>query len=127
LKVSNIVSLVGSWGILARLLFIVRSLIVGLFLRGREPGTHNVTGLRTAQRNDGAAILVTTQDFAGTATLPFVLVGGILLLLVLLPTAKRSGARVSPSGKAAGLPRTRVPNRPCRRDKVTETGSVDLT
>ena len=54
-------------------------------------------GLGTAQRNVSAAILVSAQNFAGTNTLPFVLVAAILLLLILLPTAKRLGAR---SGEA---------------------------
>jgi hypothetical protein len=36
---------------------------------------------------------VATQNFSGTNTLPFVLVGVVLLLLILLPIAKRMGAR----------------------------------
>ena len=48
-------------------------------------------GLGTAQRNVSAALVVTAQNFGGTQTLPFVLVGAILLLLILLPTAKRLG------------------------------------
>jgi BASS family bile acid:Na+ symporter len=50
-------------------------------------------GLGTAQRNVSAAILVSAQNFSGTDTLSFVLVAAILLLLVLLPVAKRLGAR----------------------------------
>ena len=34
---------------------------------------------------------MSVQNFVGTNTLPFVLVGAILLLLVLLPTVKRLG------------------------------------
>lgn len=93
LNVSTILGLIGSWGILALLLFIVGSLLIGLVLGGREPGVRSVMGLGTAQRNVSAAILVTAQNFPGTSTLPFVLVAALLLLLVLLPTAKRFGAR----------------------------------
>ena len=39
-----------------------------------------------------AAIRRTVAEFPGTMTLPFVLVAAILLLLILLPTAKRMGA-----------------------------------
>jgi hypothetical protein len=46
---------------------------------------------------------VTVQNFSSTMTLPFVLVGAILLLLILLPTAKRLGARV-PAASAAPPP-----------------------
>ena len=66
---------------------------IGFLLGGRDPSVRSVMGLGTAQRNVSAAILVSAQNFAGTMTLPFVLVAAILLLLVLLPTAKRMGAR----------------------------------
>ncbi|MGW8251416.1 MAG: bile acid:sodium symporter family protein, partial [Anaerolineales bacterium] len=65
------------------------------------PGIRSGMGLGTAQRNVSAAILVSAQNFAGTNTLPFVLVAAILLLLVLLPTAKRFGARNQPGNTQA--------------------------
>ena len=55
-------------------------------------------GLGTAQRNVSAALVVATQNFAGTDTLPFILVAAVLLLLVLLPAAKWMGTR---AGSAA--------------------------
>ncbi len=93
LNVSNILDLIGSGGILALLLFIVGSLVIGFFLGGRDPAVRSVMGLGTAQRNVSAALVVATQNFAGTDTLPFILVGAILLLLVLLPAAKQMGRR----------------------------------
>jgi BASS family bile acid:Na+ symporter len=93
LNVSNILSLIGTGGIVALLFFIIGSLLIGFLLGGRDPSVRSVMGLGTAQRNVSAAILVSAQNFAGTMTLPFVLVAAILLLLVLLPTAKRLGAR----------------------------------
>src|SRR5512139_860630 len=93
LNISNILSLIGTGGIVALLLFIVGSLLIGYLLGGRDTAVRSVMGLGTAQRNVSAAILVSAQNFAGTMTLPFVLVAAILLLLVLLPTAKRMGVR----------------------------------
>jgi predicted Na+-dependent transporter len=93
LNISNIISLIGTGGIVALLLFIVGSLLIGFLLGGRDPSVRSVMGVGTAQRNVAAAILVSAQNFAGTMTLPFVLVAAILLLLILLPTAKRMGAR----------------------------------
>jgi BASS family bile acid:Na+ symporter len=93
LNISSIISLIGSMGILALLLFIVGSLLIGMLLGGGDPGVRSVMGLGTAQRNVSAAILVSAQNFSGTDTLSFVLVAAILLLLVLLPVAKRLGAR----------------------------------
>jgi BASS family bile acid:Na+ symporter len=92
-NVSNIISLIGTGGLVALLLFIIGSLLIGSLLGGRDASIRSVMGLGTAQRNVSAAILVSAQNFSGTMTLPFVLVAAILLLLVLLPTAKRLGAR----------------------------------
>ncbi len=92
LNVSNIIDLIGSGGLIAILLFIVGCLAIGLVLGGRDRQVRNVMGLGTAQRNVSAAILVSAQNFSGTMTLPFVLVAAILLLLILLPTARRLGA-----------------------------------
>jgi BASS family bile acid:Na+ symporter len=93
LNVSNIISLIGSLGLVALLLFIVGSLLIGMLLGGRDPAVRSVMGLGTAQRNVSAAILVSIQNFSGTNTVSFVLVAAVLSLLVLLPTAKRLGAR----------------------------------
>jgi predicted Na+-dependent transporter len=93
LNLSSIINLIGSGGLLALLLFIVGCLAIGLVLGGRDPQVRSVMGLGTAQRNVSAAILVSAQNFGGTDTLSFVLVGAILLLLILLPTARQMGAR----------------------------------
>ena len=61
-------------------------------------------GLSTANPNGVAALLIATQNFSGTDTLPFVLVGVFLLLLVLLPIASWLGKRVNaarPQGKVS--------------------------
>ena len=82
----------------------IGSMLIGFMIGGRDPGVHNVTGLGTAQRNISAAIVVAAQNFPVGDTLSFILVASILLLLVLLPAAKRMGARaqatVSASDKA---------------------------
>jgi BASS family bile acid:Na+ symporter len=101
LSVSSIISLIGSLGILALLVFIIGCFLIGFLLGGRDPSIRSVMGLGTAQRNVSAAILVSAQNFAGTTTLPFVLVAAILLLLILLPTARRLGTGREAVGPAA--------------------------
>lgn len=91
LNISNILDLIGTGGILALLLFVIGSLAIGFVLGGRSPATRSVMGLGTAQRNVSAAIVVSVQNFSGTNTLTFVLVAAIVLLLVLMPTARRMG------------------------------------
>jgi BASS family bile acid:Na+ symporter len=93
LNLSNIIDLIGSWGFLALILFVVGSLLIGFLMGGRNAGVRSVMGLGTAQRNVAAAILVTSLNFAGTMTLPYVLVASIVLPLILIPTARYLGAR----------------------------------
>jgi predicted Na+-dependent transporter len=100
LNISNIISLIGSMGFLALILFVVGSLAIGFITGGRKPGIRSVMGLGTAQRNVAAAILVTSLNFAGTMTLPFVLVASIVLPLILIPTARRLGKSSQPEAAA---------------------------
>ena len=98
LNVSNIIDLVGSYGFLALILFVGGTLSLGMLFGGRDRSVRSVMALGTAQRNVSAAIVVATQNFAGTMTLPYVLVAAIVLLLVLLPTATRMGRGREPAG-----------------------------
>jgi len=93
MNLSNILGFVGTRGIGAIVLLIAGSLVIGLLLGGRDPGVRSAMGLSTANRNGAAALLVATQSFSGTNTLPFVLVGVVLMLLILLPFARFLGAR----------------------------------
>ena len=95
LNASSILSLIGTGGMLALLIFIFGSLLIGLILGGGDPGVRSVMGLGTAQRNISAAIVVAAQNFTEGNTLAFILVASILLLLVLLPTARRLGTRTT--------------------------------
>jgi predicted Na+-dependent transporter len=105
LHISSIIDFIGSWGLLALVLFLVGSLIIGMLLGGRDPGIRAVMGLGTANRNIAAAIVVVTQNFAGTDTLPFTLVAGILSLLILMPVAKRMGGKQpAAAGSAPAAP-----------------------
>jgi BASS family bile acid:Na+ symporter len=100
LKAKNILGLIGSGGLLALLIFIAGCLLIGLLLGGRNLKVRSVMGLGTAQRNVAAAIVVASQNFPEGNTLVFILVGAILLLLILLPVAKRLGGR-APAPEAA--------------------------
>jgi BASS family bile acid:Na+ symporter len=93
LNISNIIGFIGTRGIGAMVILILGALLIGLLFGGRDPGVRSAMGLSTANRNGAAALLVATQNFSGTNTLPFVLVGTVLMLLILLPIAKRMGAR----------------------------------
>jgi BASS family bile acid:Na+ symporter len=98
INLSAILDLIGSLGILALLIFIAGSPAIGFLLGGRAADTRSVMGLGAAQRNVSAALVVSVQNFGDTNTISFVLVGAILMLLVLLPAAKRMGrGRAAPA------------------------------
>jgi predicted Na+-dependent transporter len=102
LNVSNIIGFIGTRGIGAMIILILGALLIGLLFGGRDPGVRSAMGLSTANRNGAAALLIATQNFSGTNTLPFVLVGTVLMLLILLPVAKRMGASTeAPASEAA--------------------------
>ena len=92
LNIPSIIDMIGSRGFLAMLLFIAGSLLIGYLLGGRQPGVRNVMALGTAMRNVSAAIVVASQNFSNSDTLSFVLVAGLVMLLGLLPAARRMGA-----------------------------------
>lgn len=91
INLSAILDLIGSQGLLALLIFIAGALGIGFLLGGRNAGIRSVMGLGAAQRNVSAAIVVSVQNFGDTNTISFVLVAAILMLLMLLPAAKRMG------------------------------------
>jgi BASS family bile acid:Na+ symporter len=103
LNVANVISLIGTRGFLALLIFIIGSLLIGFAVGSRDPGVRNVMGLGTAQRNVAAALLITLTNFAGTNAVPFVLVAAILLPLILISTARWLGNR-GEAGVPAGSP-----------------------
>lgn len=98
LNVDNVSNLVGTRGLVGVALLVVTSVAVGLLVAGRDPGTRAVMALGTGQRNLSAALVVATQNFAGTETLTFVLVASIVVLVILLPAAPLVG-RLSGSGR----------------------------
>lgn len=94
LQWENIVSLVGTRGLLAIAVLVVVSLVMGYFAGGSDPGVRSVMGLGTAQRNLSAALVVGAQNFSDTPmVLVTVVVAGIILLVILLPTAGELGRR----------------------------------
>jgi predicted Na+-dependent transporter len=96
-----IVSLIGTGGILAILLFLLISLALGYWAGGSDGGIRSVMGLGTAQRNLAAALVVGGQNFSDNPdVLVTVMVAGIIGLVVLLPIAAEFG-RHSESGGTA--------------------------
>ena len=94
LNFSSMIALVGSLGILAGIIFIVISLVVGLLLGGRSGGIRSVMGLGTAQRNISAALVVGGQNFGGDV-ITYLMVIAVIGLVILMPAAGELGKRLA--------------------------------
>jgi BASS family bile acid:Na+ symporter len=97
------IDLVGSLGILAGIIFIVISVVVG-FLLGMlgspEGSIRSVMGLGTAQRNISAALVVAAQNF-DSSVITYVMVIAVISLVVLMPTAGELGKRAASASAEA--------------------------
>ncbi len=93
-NIRNVVSLFGTRGILASILFLVVGFSVGWLLGGPGSDTRSVMALGTSQRNIAAALVVGGQNFTDPDVLVMVVVVAIVGLLILMPlsrvVAKRS-------------------------------------
>jgi len=84
----NVVSLFGTRGVLASILFILAGSGIGWVLGGPQSDTRGVMGLGTAQRNIAAALVVGGQNFSDPNVIVMVVVVAIVGLLMLMPLAK---------------------------------------
>jgi BASS family bile acid:Na+ symporter len=87
-NVNNVLSVFGTRGILAGLLFIAIGLGMGWLLGGSDRGTRRVVALGTAQRNIAAALVVGSQSFSDPKVVVMVVVVAIVGLLVLIPLSR---------------------------------------
>ena len=92
LDFKSVIGLLGSFGILAAVIFIVVSLVIGYLLGGSDTGIRSVMGLGTAQRNISAALLVAGQHFGVDVVIPTTVIG-VIGLVILMPTAGELGKR----------------------------------
>jgi predicted Na+-dependent transporter len=92
LNFDSMIALVGSWGILAAIIFVVIALLIGYLLGGSDPPVRSVMGLGSGQRNISAALVVAGQNFDADV-ITFVMVVAIIGFVVLFPAAGELGKR----------------------------------
>ena len=86
---NNVLSIFGTRGILAGLLFIAISFGIGWLLGGPERDARCVLALGTAQRNIAAALVVGGQSFTDPKVVVMVVVVAIVGLLILMPLSRK--------------------------------------
>ena len=92
-NIRNVISLLGTRGILASILFILVGVAIGWLLGGPAFGTKGVLALGTAQRNIAAALVVGGKNFDDPYVLVMVVVVAVVGLLILMPLARVLGSR----------------------------------
>lgn len=92
LNYNAMIGLVGSYGILAAIVFIAALLGIGYFLGGAERGDRSFMGFGMAQRNISAALVVAGQNF-DLDVVTYLLVVSVIGLVLLMPTAGEIGRR----------------------------------
>jgi BASS family bile acid:Na+ symporter len=94
LNIRNIFGIIGGGTIIAILIFLVVSFVIGFFLGGKEGNIRSVVGLGTAQRNISAAVVVAGQNFSDDPNvLVFIIVAGLIGLVLLMPIGGELGKR----------------------------------
>ncbi len=93
LNFDSMIGAIGTGVIIALLLFIVLSFVVGYFLGGPAKDTKTVMGLGTAQRNVSAALVVGAQNFKDPNVVTMLIVGALLMLVILMLTGGEIGKR----------------------------------
>jgi BASS family bile acid:Na+ symporter len=92
-NIKNVISLFGTRGLLASVLFLFCGVAIGWLLGGANLETRGVLSLGTAQRNIAAAMLVGGQNFDDPRVLVMVVVVAVVGLLTLMPLARFIGTR----------------------------------
>jgi bile acid:Na+ symporter, BASS family len=92
-NVNSVLSVFGTRGILAGLIFIAIGFVIGWLLGGPDMNTRRVLALGTAQRNIAAALVVGSQSFSDPKVVVMVVVVAIVGFLILMPLSRMLAKR----------------------------------
>lgn len=101
LNFQTVLGVIGTGAIVALLVFIGVSFVLGWLLGGSAAADRSVMGLGAARRNVSAALVVGAQNFEDPDVLVMLIVGAMLMLVVLLPPGGELGRRTGSRGGAA--------------------------
>src|SRR5438445_9953632 len=102
-NMQNVLSLYGTRGVLASILFVAAGSGIGWLLGGPQSDTRGVMALGTAQRNIAAALVVGGQNFKDPRVIVMVVVVAIVGLLMLMPFARYLAKRSPPQSNRSKL------------------------
>ena len=97
----SMLSILGSFGIVAAVIFVAICFGIGWVLGGPGLDTRGVLSLGTAQRNTAAALVVAGQNFDDAKVVVMITVVMIVSFAVLMPLARSLARRQQPGGVRA--------------------------
>ena len=103
----SMVSILGSFGIVAAVMFVALCFGIGWMLGGPGADTRGVLSLGTAQRNTAAALVVAGQNFSDAKVVVMITVVMIVSFAVLMPLARVLARRHQPGDLHVGATATR--------------------
>jgi bile acid:Na+ symporter, BASS family len=95
----SVLSVFGTFGVLAALVYTVVCIGIGWLLGGPGPSTRRVLALGTAQRNAAAAFVVAGQNFDDPKVIVMITVVLIVGFILLLPFARLLARRRRPASR----------------------------
>jgi bile acid:Na+ symporter, BASS family len=99
----SMVSILGSFGLVAALIFVAICFGIGWVLGGPGAATRGVLSLGTAQRNTAAALVVAGQNFTDPKVVVMITVVMIVSFAVLMPLARVLARRQQPAAVRVGV------------------------
>ena len=102
----SMVSILGSFGIVAAVIFVALCFGIGWMLGGPGADTRGVLSLGTAQRNTAAALVVAGQNFSDAKVVVMITVVMIVSFAVLMPLARVLARRHQPGDIHVGATAT---------------------
>ncbi|WP_455368393.1 bile acid:sodium symporter family protein [[Eubacterium] cellulosolvens] len=93
LNFNEIISLIGTGGILAIIILVLVTFALGYLLGGPNKDYKRVTSLGTAQRNIAAALVIAISNFQDPNILAMIIVGSLLIPIILMILAGELGRR----------------------------------
>ncbi len=92
LNTNNLIAMIG-YPLVAILILLIGSMLIGYYLGGREKGIRVVSAFGAGQRNISAALLVGTQNFDNPDITIMLVAVSIFGLFIMMPYAKKMGAK----------------------------------
>ena len=90
---NEIVGVIGTTAVIASIIIILASFVIGYFFGGKDKRTKFTLGVGTSQRNLAASFTIASTNFNDPEVLTMIMVFGLVALLIILPLSAETGKK----------------------------------